>query len=95
MSWQIKQVDNEAGVVTLDCSVLDWDTFPLLAQALLREWELQLFKQDVGADRHSWLLEFEGSQFRLEYEHYSGCWLEAVRPADREVLLWLARQHKG
>ena len=94
MSWQIKQVDNEAGVVTLDCPALDWDTFPVLAQALLQEWELLPFEQDVGADRHSWLLAFEGSQFRLEYEHYSGCWLAAVQPADREVVTWLGRQHK-
>ncbi|MGL5587384.1 MAG: DUF3630 family protein, partial [Aeromonas veronii] len=49
MSWQIKQVDSEAGVVTLDCPALDWDTFPLLAQALLREWELQPLEQDAGA----------------------------------------------
>ena len=94
MSWQIKQVDNEAGVVTLDCPALDWDTFPVLAQALLREWELQPLEQDAGADRHSWLLEFEGSRFRLEYEHYSGCWLAAVQPDGAEALLWLARQSR-
>ncbi|MGL4250998.1 MAG: DUF3630 family protein [Aeromonas sp.] len=94
MSWQIKQIDSEAGIVTLDCPALDWDSFPLLAQALLREWELGSLGQDVGADRHSWLLAFEGSQFRLEYDHYSGCWLAAVHPGDWEALLWLVKQHK-
>lgn len=94
MSRQIKQIDSEAGIVTLDCPALDWDSFPLLAQALLREWELGSLGQDAGADRHSWLLAFEGSQFRLEYDHYSGCWLAAVHPGDWEALLWLAQQHK-
>ncbi|MFB2829539.1 DUF3630 family protein [Aeromonas jandaei] len=94
MRWQIKQIDSDAGVVMLACPALDWDTFPALAGALLQAWELHPLGRDVGADRHSWLLEFEGSQFRLEFEHYSGCWLEAVRPEDREALLWLARQHK-
>ncbi|MGL5326350.1 MAG: DUF3630 family protein [Aeromonas sp.] len=94
MSWQIKQIDSEAGVVTLDCPALDWDMFPALAKALLQEWELVVLERECGADRHSWLLEFEGSWLRLEYEHYSGCWLTAVHPADREVLFWLAEQHK-
>lgn len=44
MSWQIKQIDNEASVLTLDCALLDWDTFPVLAGALRREWELQPFE---------------------------------------------------
>ncbi|MFB2862951.1 DUF3630 family protein [Aeromonas sp. MdU4] len=94
MSWQIRQIDNEIGMVTLDCPALDWDSFPALAGELLQEWELTLLERDVGADRHSWVLEFEGSQLRLEFEHYSGCWLEAVRPEDKETLLWLVRQHK-
>ena len=94
MNWRVMQTDREAGVVLLACPGLDWDSFPALAEALVEGWELIPLEQDAGADRHSWLLEFEGSQFRLEYEHYSGCWLEAVCPADREALLWLARQHK-
>ena len=93
MNWQISQIDSEAGVVTLDCPALDWDTFPALAEALLQGWELQSLEREVGADRHSWLLAFEGSRLRLEYEHYSGCWLAAECPIDQEVLLWLARRH--
>ncbi|HHQ4786226.1 DUF3630 family protein [Aeromonas hydrophila] len=95
MNWRIVQTDREAGVVTLVNPVLDWDSFPTLAEALLQEWELVALERECGADRHSWLLEFEGSRIRLEYEHYSGCWLAAEQPADAEVLLWLARQHQG
>ena len=81
MNWRIAQTDREAGVVTLVNSALDWDSFPTLAEALLQEWELVALERECGADRHSWLLEFEGSRFRLEYEHYSGCWLAAELPA--------------
>ena len=88
------QTDREAGVVMLTCPGLDWDSFPTLAEVLLQEWELAALEREWGADRHSWLLEFEGSRFRLEYEHYSGCWLAAVQPDDAEALLWLARQSR-
>jgi len=59
----------------------------------LQEWELVALEREWGADRHGWLLEFEGSRLRLEFEHHSGCWLAAVQPADIEALLWLARQY--
>ncbi|MGL5815267.1 MAG: DUF3630 family protein [Aeromonas sp.] len=95
MNWRITQIDTESAVLMLDCPGLDWDSFPVLAEALLREWELELVERDWGADRHSWQLAFEGSPLRLEYEHHSGCWLEAVHPADGEVVLWLGRQHQA
>ena len=93
MNWHIAQIDRDAGVVTLVNPALDWDSFPTLAEALLQESELVALERECGADRHSWLLEFEGSQLRLEFEHHSGCWLAAVQPADIEALLWLARQY--
>lgn len=95
MNWRVNRVEAEQGVVLLDCPALCWDNFPALAEALLQGWELRLQGKEWGADRHSWLLEFEGSQLRLEYEHHGGCWLAAVQPADREVVLWLGRQHQG
>ncbi|MFM1714300.1 DUF3630 family protein [Aeromonas salmonicida] len=94
MNWRVNRIELEQGVVMLDCPGLCWDTFPALAEGLQQEWELGLVDKEWGADRQSWLLEFEGSQLRLEYEHYSGCWLAAVQPADREVVIWLGRQHK-
>ena len=94
MNWRITQTDREAGVVMLTCPGLDWGSFPTPAEGLLQEWELAALERGWGADRHSWLLEFEGSRFRLEYEHYSGCWLAAVQPDGAEALLWLARQSR-
>ncbi len=95
MTWQVTAMDEEAGVLTLDCPGLCWDNFPTLAEALVQGWELTALERDWGADRHSWLLEFEGSPLRLEFEHHGGCWLEVVHPVDREVVLWLGRQHRG
>ncbi|WP_339013058.1 DUF3630 family protein [Aeromonas popoffii] len=93
MDWRVTRTDTESAVLMLDCPGLCWDTFPALAEALLQDWELRLLDREWGADRHGWLLEFEGSQLRLEYEHHSGCWLTAVQPVDREVLFWLGCQH--
>lgn len=95
MNWRVTQTDREAGVVLLACPGLDWDSFPALAKELVEGWELIPLEQEWGADRHSWLLEFEGSRLRLEYEQHSGCWLEATHPDDREVVLWLGRQHSA
>ena len=94
MNWRITQTDTDAGVVMLACDGLEWDNFPARAESLLAAWELVVIEREWGADRHSWLREFEGSRLRLEYEHYSGCWLTAVHSADQEVLFWLAEQHK-
>ena len=65
------------------------------SRQLVEGWELIPLEREWGADRHSWLLEFEGSRLRLEYEQHSGCWLEATHPDDREVVLWLGRQHSA
>ena len=94
MNWRVTQVDAESAVLLLTCPGLCWDNFPALAEELVEGWELIPLEREWGADRHSWLLEFEGSRFRLEYEHYSGCWLAAVQPDDAEALLWLARQSR-
>lgn len=94
MTWRITQINTEPAVLMLDCPGLCWDNFPTLAEALLQAWELEPVERDWGADRHSWLLAFEGSPLRLEFEHHGGCWLSAVHQADNEVVLWLGRQHK-
>ncbi|MGY3902665.1 DUF3630 family protein [Aeromonas lusitana] len=95
MNWRITQIDTESAVLMLDCPGLCWDNFPTLAEALLQEWELESVERDWGADRHDWRVVFEGSPLRLEFEHHSGCWLSAVHPADRDVVLWLGRQHQA
>lgn len=94
MNWRVVGIDEAAGVLTLDCQGLDWDSFPVLAEELVEGWELIPLEREWGADRHSWLLAFEGSRLRLEYEQHSGCWLAAVQPDDAEALLWLARQSR-
>lgn len=65
MNWRVMQTDREAGVVLLACPDLDWDNFPALAEELVEGWELIPLEREWGADRHSWLLEFEGSRLRL------------------------------
>ena len=95
MNWRVTQVDAESAVLLLTCPGLCWDNFPALAEELVEGWELIPIEREWGADRHSWLLEFEGSRLRLEYEQHSGCWLEATHPDDREVVLWLGRQHSA
>ena len=60
MNWRITQTDREAGVVMLTCPGARLGQFPVLAEALAAGVGAGGTPAGVGADRHSWLLEFEG-----------------------------------
>ncbi|QFI53255.1 DUF3630 family protein [Aeromonas simiae] len=92
--WQLDKQDPVSGSLLLTHPGLDETSFPALAPTLLTAWELRLIERELGADRHCWVVDFEGSKLLLQYEHYGEvCWLEACHPDDRILLDWLARQH--
>lgn len=91
MNWRIAQTDRDAGVVTLVNPALDWDSFPTLAEALLQEWELVALERECGADRHSWLLEFEGAAFGSNTNTTAAAgWRRSSRPMPRYCSGWPA-----
>ncbi|MGL5360129.1 MAG: DUF3630 family protein, partial [Shewanella sp.] len=70
---------------------IDFERFDEFAEPLRRALDCSVIERQWGADRHQWLLEFEGSQLWLNYEFYGGsCWLAAQRPDDFDVLEYLA-----
>lgn len=92
--WYLDRQDPVSGNLLLTCPNLDEGSFPVLAPALLAAWELRLVEQEHGADRHCWVVDFEGSKLLLQYEHYGDvCWLEGCHDSDRELLDWLAQRH--
>ena len=94
--WQLDKQDPVSGSLLLTHPGLDETSFPALAHTLLAAWELRLVERELGADRHCWVVDFEGSKLLLQYEHYGEvCWIEACHPDDRGLLDWLARQHAG
>ena len=70
---------------------IDFDRFADFAEPLAAALDCTVRERQWGADRHQWLLEFEGSQLWLNYEFYGNiCWLSTEREADFEVLEYLA-----
>ena len=70
---------------------IDFDCFADFAEPLAAALDCTVRERQWGADRHQWLLEFEGSQLWLNYEFYGNiCWLSTEREADFEVLEYLA-----
>ncbi|MFQ6371915.1 DUF3630 family protein [Shewanella sp. YIC-542] len=68
----------------------DFEQFPQLAARLCQCLDLQVVAQEWGADRHQWLVEFEGTRLWLHFESYStSCWLSCQQPQDMDVLQYL------
>ena len=70
---------------------IDFDHFETFAEPLVQALDCRVRERQWGADRHQWLLEFEGTPLWLNYEFYGNiCWLSVEREADVEVLEYLA-----
>lgn len=70
---------------------IDFDHFETFAEPLAQALDCRVRERQWGADRHQWLLEFEGIPLWLNYEFYGNiCWLSVEREADVEVLEYLA-----
>ncbi|GIU42568.1 hypothetical protein BEL05_01665 [Shewanella colwelliana] len=69
---------------------IDFDRFELFAEPLVLSLDCRIIERHWGADRHQWLLEFEGTLLQLNYEFYGdSCWLSVERSEDVEVLEYL------
>ncbi|MFT5236149.1 MAG: hypothetical protein ACI90A_001515 [Shewanella sp.] len=70
---------------------IDFEAFELFAEPLSNAIDAKVMERQWGADRHQWLLEFEGTLIELNYEFYGDiCWLSVKRDNEFEVLEFLA-----
>lgn len=70
---------------------IDFEAFELFAEPLSKAIDARVIERQWGADRHQWLLDFEGTQIQLNYEFYGDiCWLSVERDDEFEVLEFLA-----
>ena len=69
----------EQGRIIINAPDFDFDSFPALAERLLRLLSATALEKQCDADIHSWLIDFEGCHMLLKAEHYSeSVWLEAL-----------------
>ncbi|QLE83972.1 DUF3630 family protein [Shewanella sp. Scap07] len=69
---------------------IDFDNFERFAQPLATALDCRVIETQWGADRHQWLLDFEGTVMQLNYEFYGDiCWLSVENSSDVEVLAYL------
>ncbi|WOT05043.1 DUF3630 family protein [Shewanella youngdeokensis] len=70
---------------------IDFEQFELFAEPFAQAIDCTVVERQWGADRHQWLLEFEGTHIQLHYEFYGDvCWLAIDREDEFEVLVYLA-----
>ena len=79
--------DNLSLLISAD---VDFEHFTAFAEPLAQTLDCQIRERQWGADRHQWLLDFEGSQLWLHYEFYGDiCWISTDREDEFEVLEYL------
>ena len=70
---------------------IDFEQFDQFAEPFAKAIDCRVVEKQWGADRHQWLLEFEGSHIQLHYEFYGDiCWLSTDREDEFDVLVSLA-----
>ncbi|MCC4834683.1 DUF3630 family protein [Shewanella sp. 1_MG-2023] len=83
------QLDDEALSILISANI-DFERFEAFADPLALALDCEVRERQWGADRHQWLLNFEGSQLWLNYEFYGDiCWISTETQADLEVLEYL------
>ena len=87
MKWVL---DRESKSLSISDDI-SFDRFERFAEPLAEALDCRVIERHWGADRHQWLLEFEGTLLQLHYEFYGDiCWLSVERDGDFEVLEYLA-----
>lgn len=90
--FSIIEFDVTAGRIVFSIPEFDFDSFSEIGKHLVNAMDATITEQQVDADLHSWLLDFEGATLMLRAEHYSNSvWLEALsREESREELAFIA-----
>ncbi|MGB6137574.1 MAG: DUF3630 family protein [Shewanella sp.] len=82
--------DPEAKSIVIQAAV-DFEQFERFAEPLAAALDCEIRERQWGADRHQWLLNFEGSPVWLHYEFYGDiCWLSVDSAKDVDVLHFLS-----
>ncbi|MCH1931430.1 DUF3630 family protein [Shewanella sp. A25] len=90
MKLQAIHLDKNALSLSVSADI-DFDHFEAFAEPLAKALDCRVRERQWGADRHQWLLEFEGCLLWLNFEFYGNiCWLSVERETDFEVLEYLA-----
>jgi len=90
--FSVVEFDKDAGRIIFSIPEFDFDSFEVIGKQLVRVMDATIIEQQIDADLHSWLIDFEGAQFMLRAEHYSNSvWLEALaRTEYQEELAFIA-----
>ncbi|NRB24467.1 DUF3630 family protein [Shewanella sp.] len=90
MKLESLQLDQVANSLSIQAQI-DFEQFHLFAEPLAAAMDARVVERHDGADRHQWLLIFEGTHMQLNYEFYADiCWLNVENEAEFEVLEYLA-----
>nr|WP_279387027.1 DUF3630 family protein [Parashewanella spongiae] len=84
------QLDTESMNLQFQADI-DFEQFDLFADVFIQSIDCRLIEKHWGADRHQWLINFEGCYISLNYEFYGDCcWLSVEQASDMETLRFLS-----
>ncbi len=84
------QLNRDSKSLSIQANI-DFEQFEQFAESLALASDSRVLDRQWGADRHQWLLEFEGTHMQLNYEFYGDiCWLSVENGDEFEVLEYLA-----
>ncbi|MEI6860047.1 MAG: DUF3630 family protein [Shewanella sp.] len=91
MRLALLELDPVAKSLSIQAKI-DFEQFHLFAEPLATAMDARIIERHDGADRHQWLLIFEGTHIQLNYEFYADiCWLCVESKSEFEVLEYLER----
>lgn len=93
MHWTVSEHQPSSQALLLDNPVLSFENFNAHALALVAEIGARECERHWGADRHAWVVEFEGCHLMLEFEDYTNsAWFAPIKEQDKNVLVLLAEK---
>ena len=90
-AFACRELDLEQGLLQIAGPDFDFDSFPAVAERLLRQLNATVRERELNADLHLWLIDVAGCRLLLKGEHYAGAmWLEGLSSEAGETLCYLA-----
>jgi len=91
MNWTLATQQATDNILMLEHDALNFENFTTLAPALVAIIAARVCDKNWGADRHAWVLEYQGINLLFEFEDYTGsAWLAVAREEEQGILVEIA-----
>ncbi|MBE8166887.1 MAG: DUF3630 family protein [Shewanella sp.] len=92
LKFNLRHIQHDTESMSLQFQAdIDFEQFESFADVFIQAIDSRLIEKHWGADRHQWLINFEGCYISFNYEFYGDyCWLSVEQTSDVETLRFLS-----